>query len=200
MSNSIKTLRELIKTGALGINPETTVTLSYEYSEDVAHYNDDYQDDVFYSSGIFSMLTEFLTTGVDKNMLGGKIREAINESDNIEREGYFVDDAGDEYDFSEAISKLSLTPEDSDDFDEDETWDEVCAHMTFVPDDISQAVVYDYYEFGIDTSLEQYDYKRGCYTISLELETTAMSLLETTYDFGDFSVTLDTDVASLRLK
>lgn len=200
MSNSINTLRELIKTGALGINPETTVTLSYEYSEDVAHYNDDYQDDVFHSSDLFSMLTEFLTTGVDKNMLGGKIREAINESDNIEREGYFVDDEGDEYDFSEAISKLSLTPEDSDDFDEDEAWDEVCAHMTFVPDDISQAVIYDYYEFGVDTSLEQYDYKRGCFTVSLELQTTAMALLETTYNFGDFSVELDTDAATLKLK
>ena len=86
------------------------------------------------------------------------------------------------------------------DFDEDEAWDEVSAHMTFVPDDISQAVTYDYYEFGVDTSLEQYDYKRGCYTVSLELETTAMALLETTYDFGDFSVELDTDVATLKLK
>ena len=133
-------------------------------------------------------------------MLGGKIREAINESEYIEREGYFVDAQGDEYDFSEAIAKLDLTPEDSEDFDEDEAWDEVSAHMTFVPDDISQAVTYDYYEFGVDTSLEQYDYKRGCYTVSLELETTAMALLETTYNFGDFSVELDTDVATLKLK
>ena len=41
VGNSITTLRELIKTGALGINPDTPVTLSYEYSEDVAHYTDD---------------------------------------------------------------------------------------------------------------------------------------------------------------
>ncbi len=200
MKNSVTTLRELIKTGALGINPETPVTLSYEYSEDVAHYNDDYQADVFSSSGIACMLTEFLTTGVDANMLGNKVQEAINESEYVEREGYFVDANGDEYDFTEAIAKLELAPEDSDDFDEDSTWSEVCSSMAFIPDDISEAVMYDYYEFGVDTSLEQYDYKRGCFTISLELETTAAALLDTTYDFGEFTVELDTDVATLKLK
>jgi len=200
VGSTTNTLRELIKTGALGINPDTTVTLSYEYSEDVAHYNDDYQDEVFSSSGIAYMLSEFLTTGVDANMLGNKVRDAINESEYVEREGYFIDAAGDEYDFTEAISKLELTPEDSDGFDEDSVWDEVCASMTFVPDDISEAVMYDYYEFGVDTSLEQYDYKRGCFTISLELETTAAALLDTTYDFGEFTVELDTDVATLKLK
>ena len=200
VGSTTNTLRELIKTGALGINPDTTVTLSYEYSEDVAHYNDDYQDGVFSSSGIAYMLTEFLTTGVDANMLGGKVQDAINESEYVEREGYFVDSDGDEYDFTEAIAKLELTSEDSDDFDEDSVWAEVCSSMTFVPDDISEAVMYDYYEFGVDTSLEQYDYKRGCFTISLELETTAAALLETTYDFGEFTVELDTDVATLKLK
>ena len=63
VGSTTNTLRELIRTGALGINPDTAVTLSYEYSEEVAHYNDDYQDGVFSSSGIAYMLSEFLTTG-----------------------------------------------------------------------------------------------------------------------------------------
>lgn len=200
MGSTTNTLRELIKTGALGINPDTTVTLSYEYSEEVAHYNDDYQDGVFSSSGIAYMLSEFLTTGVDANMLDNKVRDAISNSEYVEREGYFIDAEGDEYDFTEAINKLELPPEDSDGFDEDNTWAEVCSSMTFIPDDISEAVTYDYYEFGIDTTLEQYDYKRGCFTVSLELETNAAALLETTYDFGEFTVELNTDVATLKLK
>ena len=52
----------------------------------------------------------------------------------------------------------------------------------------------------IESSVEQYDYKRGCYTISLDLNTTAGALLETSYDFSGFRITLDTEVASLTLK
>lgn len=200
MGNTTNTLRELIKTGALGINPDTAVTLSYKYSEDVAHYNDDYQDDVFSSSGIAYMLSEFLTTGVDASMLNGKIQEAISNSEYVEREGYFIDTGGDEYSFTEALAKLDMKSEDDKEFDEDASWETVSTSMTFVPDDISEAVVYDYYEFGIDTTLEQYDFKRGCYTISLDLQTTAAALLETTYDFSDFKVELNTDVAFLKLK
>ena len=196
--NTINTLRTLIETGALGINPETPVTLGFEYAEDVAHYNDDYQSEVFYNSDISSMLLEFLTTGVDQHMLDGAIKTAIEESDYIEREGYFVDSEGDEYDFEEACQKLGLVTDE--DAEEDANWDEVTAQMTFIPDDISEAVQYDYYEFGVDTSLEQYDYKRGCYTISLDLNTTAGALLETSYNFSGFRVTLDTEVASLTLK
>ena len=63
--NTINTLRQLIETGALGINPDTPVTLGFEYDEDVMHYNDDYQEDVFSNSDVASMLLDFLTTGVD---------------------------------------------------------------------------------------------------------------------------------------
>lgn len=196
--NTINTLRTLIETGALGINPDTPVTLGFEYSEDVAHYNDDYQSEVFYNSDVSTMLLEFLTTGVDQHMLEGAIKTAIEESDYIEREGFFIDAEGDEYDFEEACQKLGLVTDE--DADEDANWDEVTAQMTFIPDDISEAVQYDYYEFGVDTSLEQYDYKRGCYTISLDLNTTAGALLETSYDFSGFRITLDTEVASLTLK
>ena len=79
--NTINTLRTLIETGALGINPDTPVTLGFEYSEDVAHYNDDYQSEVFYNSDVSTMLLEFLTTGVDQHMLEGAIKTAIEESD-----------------------------------------------------------------------------------------------------------------------
>mgnify|MGYP001428237601 CR=1 FL=1 len=198
MSNTINTLRELIKTGALGINPDTPVTLSYEYSEDVMHYNDDYQDDVFYNSDIYSMLTEFITSGVDKHMLDGAISTAVSDSEYVEHEGYFVDAEGDEYDFNEACEKLGLvTDEDGDDA---VNWAEVTTQMTFIPDDISEAVRYDYYEFGIDTSLTQYDHKRGLFTLSLDLNTTASQLLETTYDFSGFKICVETDVANLELK
>ena len=196
--SSINTLRELIKTGALGINPDTRVILGFEYSDDVHHYTGDYQDDVFRESGIVEMISEFLTTGVDKNMLNGKIKQAIQESDYIEREGYFVDDDGEEYDFEEACEKIGLAIDE--DSDEDAIWEEASAQMTFIPDDISEAIIYDYYEFNLDTSLEQYDHKRGCFSITMNLETTAAELLETTYDFGNFQVTLDTSVAYLKLK
>ena len=196
--NTINTLRQLIETGALGINPDTPVTLGFEYDEDVMHYNDDYQDGVFYNSDIASMLLDFMTTGVDKHMLDGTIQTAIEESEHIEREGYFVDSEGDEYDFSEACEKLGLVTDE--DADEDANWTEVTAQMMFVPDDISEAVQYDYYEFGIDTSLTQYDHKRGCFSISLDLSTTAGALLETSYNFSGFRITLETEVASLTLK
>ncbi len=196
--NTINTLRQLIETGALGINPDTPVTLSYEYGEDVAHYNDDYQDEVFYNSDVASMLLDFLTTGVDKHMLDGVVAAAIADSEYIEHEGYFIDAEGDEYDFSEACEKLGLVTDE--DGDEAVNWDEVTSQMTFVPDDISEAIQYDYYEFGLDTSLEQYDYKRGYFTVSLDLSTTAGALLETSYNFSGFRITLDTEVASLTLK
>jgi hypothetical protein len=199
MSSTINTLRELIKTGALGINPETPVTLSYEYSEDVMHYNDDYQDDVFYNSDIYNTMTEFITSGVDKHMLDGIISKAVNESDQIDRDaGYFINDSGDEYSFEEACSNLSLVTDE--DADEDENWNQVASKMTFVPEDISEAVRYDYYEFGVDTSLTQYDHKRGLFIISLDLNTTASQLLETTYDFSGFKICLETEVANLELK
>ena len=196
--NTIRTLRQLIETGALGINPDTPVTLSFEYDEDVMHYNDDYQDESFCNSDVASMLLDFLTTGVDKHMLDGKIATAIEESEYVEREGYFVDAEGDEYSFEEACQKLGLATDEE--ADEDGSWAVATTQMTFIPDDISEAVQYDYYEFGIDTSLTQYDHKRGCFTISLDLSTTAGALLETSYDFGGFRVTLDTEVASLTLK
>lgn len=198
MVNTINTLRQLIETGALGINPDTKVTLGYEYFEDVAHYNDDYQDEVFGSSDISNMMIEFLTTGVDKHMLGGSISSAILQSEHVEREGYFVDESDDEYSFEEACEKIGLvTDEDS---DEDENWNQVTSQMTFVPDDISDAIQYDYYEFGLDTSLEQYDHKRGRFSINLDLNTTASALLETSYDFSGFKVSLNTDIATLTLK
>jgi len=196
--NTINTLRQLIETGALGINPDTPVTLGFEYDEDVMHYNDDYQDGVFCNSDVASMLLDFLTTGVDKHMLDGAIATAIEESEYVEREGYFVDSEGDEYSFEEACQKLGLVTDE--DADGDGNWAEATTRMTFIPDDISEAVQYDYYEFGIDTSLTQYDHKRGCFTISLDLDTTAGALLETSYDFSGFRVTLDTEVASLTLK
>ncbi len=196
--NTINTLRQLIETGALGINPDTPVTLGFEYDEDVMHYNDDYQDEVFYNSDVASMLLDFLTTGVDKHMLDGAIQTAIEESENVEHEGYFVDAEGDEYDFNEACEKLGLVTDE--DGDEAVNWAEVTSQMTFIPDDISEAVRYDYYEFGIDTSLTQYDHKRGNFSISLDLNTTAGALLETSYNFSGFRITLDTEVASLTLK
>ena len=196
--NTINTLRQLIETGALGINPDTPVTLGFEYDEDVMHYNDDYHDEVFYNSDVSSMLLDFLTTGVDKHMLDGAIQTAIEESEYVEHEGYFVDAEGDEYDFNEACEKLGLVTDE--DGDEAVNWAEVTAQMTFIPDDISEAVRYDYYEFGIDTSLTQYDHKRGCFSISLDLNTTAGALLETSYNFSGFRITLDTEVASLTLK
>ncbi len=196
--STINTLRTLIETGALGINPDTRVTLGFEYSEDVMHYNDDYQDEVFTNSDISTMFQEFLSTGVDKYMLDGMIKTAIENSDYIENEGYFIDDEGDEYGFEEACEKLGLVTDE--DADEDENWSTVSSQMTFVPDDMTEAITYEYYDFGIDTSLEQYDYKRGCFTVSLDLETTAGALLETSYDFSGFRVTLDTSVASLTLK
>jgi|TARA_R110000824_G_scaffold31704_4_gene102923 hypothetical protein len=196
--NTINTLRQLIETGALGINPDTPVTLGFEYAEDVMHYNDDYQEDVFNNSDIYSMLQEFLTTGVDQHMLDGTIASAIDKSEYIEREGYFIDADGDEHNFDEACQKLGLVTDE--DADEDGNWGEATTQMTFIPDDISEAVQYDYYEFGIDTSLTQYDHKRGCFTISLDLNTTAGALLETSYNFSGFRITLDTEVASLTLK
>jgi len=196
--NTINTLRQLIETGALGINPDTPVTLGFEYAEDVMHYNDDYQEGVFNNSDIYSMLQEFLTTGVDKHMLDGTIASAIDKSEYIEREGYFIDAEGDEHNFDEACQKLGIVTDE--DADEDGNWAEATTQMTFIPDDISEAVQYDYYEFGIDTSLTQYDHKRGCFTISLDLNTTAGALLETSYNFSGFRVTLDTEVASLSLK
>ena len=90
--------------------------------------------------------------------------------------------------------------EDDDDFDEDEAWSAVSSKMTFVPDDLSEAVQYDYYEFGIDTSLTQYDHKRGSFTVSLDLNTTAGQLLETSYDFSGFRISVNTSVATLTLK
>ena len=196
--NTINTLRQLIETGALGINPDTPVTLGFEYAEEVMHYNDDYQEGVFSNSDVASMLLDFLTTGVDKHMLDGSIATAIEESEYVEREGYFVDAEGEEYGFDEACQKLGIVTDE--DADEDGNWAEATTQMTFIPDDISEAVQYDYYEFGIDTSLTQYDHKRGCFTISLDLNTTAGSLLETSYNFSGFRITLDTEVASLTLK
>ena len=140
--NTINTLRQLIETGALGINPDTPVTLGFEYDEDVMHYNDDYHDEVFYNSDVASMLLDFLTTGVDKHMLDGAIQSAIEESEYVEHEGYFVDTEGDEYDFNEACEKLGLVTDE--DGDEAVNWAEVTAQMTFIPDDISEAVRYDY--------------------------------------------------------
>ena len=35
---------------------------------------------------------------------------------------------------------------------------------------------------------------------TLDLETTAAELLETSYNFGNFSIELDTEVATLKLK
>ena len=198
MRSTIDTLRELIKTGALGINPETPVTLSYEYAQEVMHYNDDYHDDVFYNSDIYNMMSDFITSGVDKHMLAGMISSAVNESEYIEREGYFINGSGDEYSFEEACSELNLVTDE--DADEDENWSQVVSQMTFIPDDISEAVRYDYYEFGVDTSLTQYDHKRGLFTISLDLNTTASQLLETTYDFSGFKICLETEVANLDLK
>jgi hypothetical protein len=199
--NTIRTLRQLIETGALGINPDTPVTLGFEYNEDVMHYNDDYQDGVFCNSDIASMLLDFLTTGVDKHMLDGAIQTAIEESEYVEKEeGYFFDEEGNEYDLSEACEKLGLVQAGHDDFDEDEAWSAVSSKMTFVPDDLSEAVQYDYYEFGIDTSLTQYDHKRGSFTVSLDLNTTAGQLLETSYDFSGFRISVNTSVATLTLK
>ena len=198
--NTINTLRKLIETGALGINSDTQVTLGFEYSDDVHHYTDDYQEDVFSNSDICSMVQEFLTTGVDEHMLDGKIASALSESEYVSREGYFIDEAGDEYDFTEACTSLGLEKEINDDWDEENAWEEVTSKMKFIPDDISEAIQYDYYEFGIDTSLTQYDHKRGLFTISMNLNTTAAALLETSYNFAGFKVTLDTDVASLTLK
>ena len=105
--NTINTLRQLIETGALGINPDTPVTLSYEYGEDVAHYYDDYQDEVFYNSDVASMLLDFLTTGVDKHMLDGVVAAAIADSEYIEHEGYFID-AGTPSSWKTAVSRCIL--------------------------------------------------------------------------------------------
>ena len=92
--NTINTLRQLIETGALGINPDTPVALGFEYAEDVMHYNDDYQTDVFDNSDIYFMLQEFLTTGVDKHMLDNAIASAIEQSDYVDHTGYFFDEEG----------------------------------------------------------------------------------------------------------
>ena len=200
MSNAVETLRELMKKGVLGINPKTKVTLSYNSGADVIHCNDDYQERVFKESGISALLTELLASGADAKLFGGQIAEAIGESEYIERKGHFVDSNGTRYSLSEAIAKLKLIPESSDDYDEDEAWDEVSSQLTFVPDDITQAVAYDYYSFGIDTSLEQYDYKRGYFGVSLTLETTAEGMLSSGFDFGQFKIELDTKEAHLTLK
>lgn len=200
MSNAVETLRELMKTGVLGINANTKVTLSYNSGEDVIHSNGDYQERVFAQSGLFTLLTELLASGADAKLFKGQIAEAIGESEYIEREGYFVDSNGTKYSLSEAIAKLDLLPESSEDYDEDEAWDEVSSQLTFVPDDITQAVAYDSYSFGIDTSLEQYDYKRGFFSVSLTLETKLEDMLSSAFDFGQFTIELDTKEARLTLK
>ena len=75
-----------------------------------------------------------------------KFSKAIENSGEIEREGVFIDEAGAQYTFSDAIKKLGLEPEDSDDYDEDKAfWDDINEKLIFVPDDISSAVMYDYY-------------------------------------------------------
>jgi len=196
----MESLRELIKTGALGINSETRVTLVYSSGEDVIHCNDDYQEGVFTRSGLCEILIELLASGADAQLFDSQVSQAIQNSEYIDREGFFVDREGQKYTLSEAITKLDLTPESSDDYDEDEAWDEVTTWLTFVPNDISQAVTYESYEFGVDTTLKQYDYKRGWFAISLELKTTAGKILESGFDFGQFQISLDTDIAYLKLK
>ena len=197
---STQNLKNLIEVGSLGINPDTTVTLKYTYGEDVAHYNDDYQEGVFQNSGLGDMITGMIYSGVDANILDNKFSNAVEESEYVNRDGSLFDSEGNEYDFSDAVYHLGLMKDTDDTFDEEHAWQEVRKAMTFVPDDITEAITYDSWEFGIDTSLEQYDYKRGFYEIELEIETTAAALIESTYDFSDFKISLDTEVATITLK
>ena len=170
---SISTLRNLIGANALGINPSTPVTLRWSYNEDVAHYNDDYQEDVFMNSGLIEMITEIISDGTDKLMFDGNLLEAVRS-------------LSDEY--NAAVNDDGAPAEDSDDYHD------------FILECVSEAMVQDYYEFGIDSSLEQYDFKRGNYSIGFEVETTASQLLESRYDFTGFQTTVDTPIAKLILK
>jgi hypothetical protein len=166
---SISTLRNLIGENALGINPNTPVILRWSYNEDVAHYNDDYQEAVFANSGLIDMITDIISDGTDKLMLDGNLLKAVRN-----------------------LSDEFTTAESDEDFDEND--------RDFILECVSEAMVQDYYEFGIDSSLEQYDYKRGNYSIGFEIETTASQLLESQYDFTGFETIVDTPIAKLTLK
>jgi len=169
---SISTLRNLIEANALGINPNTPVTLRWSYNEDVAHYNDDYQEDVFANSGLIDMVTDMISDGTDKLMLNGNLLEAVRSLSDV---------------FVAAESDASIPDAEGD-------------YHDFILECVSEAMVQDYYEFGIDSSLEQYDFKRGNYSIGFEVETTASQLLESQYDFAGFETTVDTPIAKLVLK
>jgi len=170
---SISTLRSLIEANALGINPSTPVTLRWSYNEDVAHYNDDYQEGVFANSGLIDMITNIISDGTDGLMFDGNLLEAVRS-------------LSDEY--TSAESDETVPANTSDDYHD------------FILECVSEAMVQDYYEFGIDSSLEQYDFKRGNYSIGFEVETTASQLLESQYDFTGFETTVDTPIAKLILK
>ncbi|HIE83003.1 MAG TPA: hypothetical protein EYQ00_03770 [Dehalococcoidia bacterium] len=170
---SISTLRNLIEANALGINPNTPVALRWSYNEDVAHYNDDYQEDVFANSGLVNMITDIISDGTDRLMFNGNLLEAVRS-------------LSDTFDAAESDESIP-------DAEEDDYYD-------FILECVSEAMVQDYYEFGVDSSLEQYDYKRGNYSIGFEVETTASLLLESQYNFAGFVTTVDTSVAKLILK
>ena len=61
-------------------------------------------------------------------------------------------------------------------------------------------VTWNAYEFGIDTTLDQWDYKWGHYSMELELEVTVEAITSTDYSFKQFDITIETDVAFVRLK
>ena len=69
----------------------------------------------------------------------------------------------------------------------------------FVPEDITRAIAYNYYDFGIDTTLEQWDHKRGNYIIELDLSIKAGDLVKSTFDFSQFSMSLETSSGKLDL-
>ena len=170
---SISTLRNLIGANALGINPSTPVTLRWSYNEDVAHYNDDYQEDVFANSGLTEMIAEIISDGTDGLMFDGNLLEAVRT-------------LSDQY--NTAANDEGVPSVNDDDY------------YNFILECVAEAMVQDYYEFGIDSSLEQYDFKRGNYSIGFEIETTASQLLESRYDFTGFETTVDTPIAKLVLK
>jgi hypothetical protein len=170
---SISTLRNLIETSALGINPVTPVTLRWSYNEDVVHCTDDYQEDVFSNSGLVDMITNIIIDGTDAGIFDGRLFEAVRG-------------LSDQYSFAEGDETI---PAETDK-----------GYYDFIFECVSEAMVQDYYEFGVDSSLEQYDFKRGNYSIGFEIITTASQLLESDYDFVGFETTVDTPIAKLILK
>lgn len=195
----MEVLHDLVEKKVLGISLDSKVKLRYVTGEDVQHYNDDYQEGCFQNSGLIEIMKDLIKSGVDAKVLNSKFATLIhNAGDDLKRVGMYYDSNGKKYSLEEALVLLELSA-DSDPNDE-ETWCALTETLNFVPDDMNSYVTWNAYEFGIDTTLDQWDYKWGHYSMELELEVTVEAITSTNYNFNQFDITVETDVAFLRLK